>query len=397
MKPIVCVGDVHEGIGFGIRVDPDTGISERALDLHRNFAAAARWAVDNHAALFCVLGDLFDRAHVAPTFREMVRVDVIEPLLKAGIEVWLVAGNHDQPRSLNRATSLDDYRGYSNVKVFRRPSVMEKEIDGKRLSFIIMPYLHPDQVIEVARRSLKREIPPVQAFDVAKEIWREWIRKRTDEAKADWTILFGHFEVEGARYSSITATEISPGDTSFGRNLVPPEVDLAVFGHIHKHQVLWDKLVYTGAPERIDWGERLDEKGFVVLHPEDKSWEFVKLDAREMLRFEVNITPADEPTAKILAALPRDVAGKMFRIDVTMPDEMRGRVDEKHLSERLKDSFSHEFRWHSPERDRTRGEEFTLDPIKLFKEFISQRFKDHPKRAELMEEGERLLSGVLGK
>ena len=31
MQPIVCVGDVHEGIGFGIRVDPDTGISERAL------------------------------------------------------------------------------------------------------------------------------------------------------------------------------------------------------------------------------------------------------------------------------------------------------------------------------------------------------------------------------
>ena len=85
MKPIVCVGDVHEGIGFGIRVDPDTGISERALDLHRNFAAAARWAIENRAALFCVLGDLFDRAHVAPTFRELVRKDVIEPLMKAGI------------------------------------------------------------------------------------------------------------------------------------------------------------------------------------------------------------------------------------------------------------------------------------------------------------------------
>ena len=397
MKPIVCVGDVHEGIGFGIRVNPDTGISERALDLHRNFAAAARWAVDNHAALFCVLGDLFDRAHVTPTFRELVRKDVIEPLMKAGIEVWLVAGNHDQPRSFNRATSLDDYRGYSNVKVIRRPSVMEKEIGGKRVSFIIMPYLHPDQVIELARQSLKQEIPPEQAFEVAKEIWREWVRKRADEARVDWTILFGHFEVEGAKYSSITATEISPGDTSFGRNLVPQKVDLAVFGHIHKHQVLWDKLVYAGAPERIDWGERLDEKGFVVLHPEDKSWEFVKLDAREMFGIKIDVTPADEPTAKILAALPREVAGKMFRIDVTMPEEMRGRVDEKRLSERLNDSFSHEIRWHSQEREKTRGEEFTLDPIRLFKEFVSQRFKDHPKRTEITEEGERLLSEVLNK
>ncbi len=47
MQPIVCVGDVHEGIGFGIRIDPDTGISERALDLHRDFTAVAEQAFES--------------------------------------------------------------------------------------------------------------------------------------------------------------------------------------------------------------------------------------------------------------------------------------------------------------------------------------------------------------
>jgi len=395
MRPIVCLGDVHEGIGFGIRVDPDTGISERALDLHNNFAAAARWAVNSNAALFCVLGDLFDRAHIAPTFREMVRRDVIEPLGKAGIETWLLAGNHDQPRSFNRATSLDDYRGYSHVKVIRMPTVMEREIDGRKITFILMPYLHPDQVIELARRNLKEEIAPDRAFDTAKAIWREWIRKRAEESKADWTLLFGHFEIEGAQYSSITTREVLPGDTSFGREILPPKVDLAVFGHIHKHQVLWDRLIYTGAPERIDWGERLDEKGFVVLHPEDKGWEFVKLPAREMLRIPVAIGPSDEPTAKILAALPRDATAKMLRVEVSIPETMRARVDERALSDRLKDSFSYEFVWTSPEREKIKADEFTLDPVRLLREFISQQYKDHPRRAEIMEEGERLLREVL--
>lgn len=397
MQPIVCVGDVHEGIGFGIRVDPDTGISERALDLHNNFTAAAKWAMEHGAPLFCVLGDLFDRAHVAPTFRELVRRDVIEPLGKAGIEVWLIAGNHDQPRSFNRATSLDDYRGYSHVKVIRRPTVIEKEFGGRKVAFIIMPYLHPDQVIELARERLKADVPPEQVFDTAKGIWREWIRNRAAESKADWVVLLGHFEVEGAQYSSIATREVTPGDTSFGRDMVPPQVGLAVFGHIHKHQVLWDRLVYTGAPERIDWGERLDEKGFVALNPEDRSWQFVKLPAREMLRLNVEVKPGEDPTARILAALPREVAGKMFRIDVSMPDAMRAQVDERILSDRLRDSFSYEFTWKSPEKERVAAEEFTLDPVRLLRDFVSQQYRDHPRRAEILAEGERLLTGVLHK
>ncbi|HYS72078.1 MAG TPA: metallophosphoesterase, partial [Thermoplasmata archaeon] len=124
------MGDVHEGLNFDFRIDPETGISERALDLHGNFAKAARWAIDHQAALFCILGDLFDRAHVAPVFREMVRKDVIEPLGAAGIEVWILAGNHDEPRRTARSTSLDDYRGYAHVKVFRSPKVEIREIEG---------------------------------------------------------------------------------------------------------------------------------------------------------------------------------------------------------------------------------------------------------------------------
>jgi len=148
MHEIVCVGDVHEGLSFDFRIDPETGISERALDLHGNFAKAARWAIEHRASLFCILGDLFDRAHVAPVFREMVRRDVIEPLGAAGIEVWILAGNHDQPRRAVRSTSLDDYRGYSHVKVFRDPKMEIREIDGRKIGFILIPYLHPDQVVE---------------------------------------------------------------------------------------------------------------------------------------------------------------------------------------------------------------------------------------------------------
>src|SRR5437016_10700583 len=106
MHEIVCVGDVHEGLSFDFRLDPDTGISERALDLHGNFAKAARWAIEHGASLFCVIGDLFDRTHVPTVFREMVGKDVNELLCAAGIEVRILVGSYEQPQNAAHSTSL---------------------------------------------------------------------------------------------------------------------------------------------------------------------------------------------------------------------------------------------------------------------------------------------------
>src|SRR5438477_276654 len=179
MHEIVCVGDVHEGLNFDFRIDPETGISERALDLHGNFARAAQWAIEHRASLFCILGDLFDRAHVAPVFREMVRKDVIGPLGAAGIEVWILAGNHDEPRRTARSTSLDDYRGYAHVKVFRTPKVEIREIGGRKIGFILIPYMHPEQVVEQVRQTLGKEVPRELAYETARATCGQTLRGRS--------------------------------------------------------------------------------------------------------------------------------------------------------------------------------------------------------------------------
>ena len=70
MNDIIAVGDVHEGMNFGYRPDPRTGVTDRAMDIHRNFTRAAEFAIEKGAKLFVVLGDLFDRPHVSPVFRE---------------------------------------------------------------------------------------------------------------------------------------------------------------------------------------------------------------------------------------------------------------------------------------------------------------------------------------
>lgn len=395
MHEIVCVGDVHEGIAFDFRIDPETGISERALDLHANFAKAAQWAIERQASLFCVLGDLFDRTHVAPVFRELVRRDIIEPLGRAGIEVWILAGNHDQPRRLARSTSLDDYRGYAHVKVVREPKAEVRTIDGRKVGFILLPYLHPEQIVEQIREKVGKDVSREEAYEAARRVWKAWIANRAGDLKdADLRILFGHFEFQGARYASTTPPEVVPHDFTFTADMLPPSVDLAVFGHIHMHQTLSGKLVYTGAPERIDWGERLDAKGFVAVRP-DGSWSFEELPTRPMVKVDVTVALGDDPTKAILSALPEDVAGNLLRLEVRLPDELRPGVDERRIAERLQDAFHYEVKFVSAERSRIVSDEFTLDPTRLLAEYVDKTFADHPRREAIRAEAQRILREAL--
>ncbi len=390
----IVVGDVHEGINFGYRIDPRTGVSDRAMDIHRNFVAAAKYAVERGSRLFIVLGDMFDRTHVSPVFREMVRRDVIEPLREAGIEVWLLAGNHDQPRSMPRSTSLDDFKAFSNVSVFRTPQVETREIDGKKVGFVIAPFLHPEQFIEKLREK-GYEIGQDDSFPAAQRLWKQWIKDSVEELESDFTMLLGHYHVEGSQLSAFNRNQYLPSEFSFSREMVPDEVDLALFGHIHLHQQVTGKIVYVGSVERIDWGERDEEKGFVSVDADDKSWEFVRLDTRPMLKVQLDLSSSENPTKDILDGLPDDMNGALLRLFLKGPEGLRSKINEKKVADALSNAFFHEVRWEEFSEEKAGYTEFTVDPHELFQRFVSQNYSKHPDKEKLLEHGGEVLREVL--
>lgn len=393
MGGLLVVSDVHEGINFGFRVDPETGISERALDLHRNFARTARHAIDHGMDLFVVNGDLFDRTHVSPAFREMVRKDVIEPLGEAGIPTWIVAGNHDQPRQWTRGTSLDDFRGYAHVEVFREPTVREATLDGKATTLLLLPYLHPEHIADRVRERLGEEVPREQTFEMGRRMLKEWIKKRAEEARGDHVLMLGHYYVEGAQVRATASPEVLPGEFSFTRDMIPPAVELAIFGHIHLHQALGDRVVYVGTPERVDWGEREDEKGFVTYRP-GEGWAFHPLPVRPMLKVQVDAA-GEAPTEAVLQALDRDLRDAMVRLEITLEEGQRERLDEAAISQKLSEAFHYELSFAGTERERRSVEEFTLDPLRLFEEYVTLNYGEHARVEDVLEEGEAILREVL--
>jgi len=400
MNEIVVVGDVHEGINFDIRVDPQTGVSERALDMHRNLVKAATYAVDHKAALFVILGDLFDRTHVAPIFREYVRNDVIEPLGKAGVKVYILAGNHDQPREFRRGTSIDDFRGYAHVKVFRKPEYRIEEIAGRRICFLIMPFLHPDSLIGQAGQEVTG-VPEDQIREVGREILRELLHKYSKQ-DADARVLLAHYYFEGADLSSTVRPEVEPGEVEFNESMIPQELDLGVFGHVHLSQTKQIRsipLIFVGAVEKIDWGERESEKRFLTIDPADMKWEFRPLPTRDMLRIRVKIETGEaNPTEKILSEIQDDVRDKMVRVEIELPEGARRLVQESRLADKLASAFDYRVKWlpitanhlGSPETEVS-----LLTPKPLLKSFIELNYAKHKLHDELLAKGMEILNEAL--
>jgi len=399
MNDIVVVGDVHEGINFDIRVDPQTGVSERALDMHRNLTRAATHAIENKASLFIILGDLFDRTHVAPIFREYVRNDVIEPLGKAGVKVYILAGNHDQPREFRRGTSIDDFRGYSHVEVFRKPDYRIEDIAGKKVCFLIMPFLHPDSLVSQAGTSVAG-VPEEQRRELGREVLRELLKKYS-KLKADRKILLAHYYFEGTDLSSTVVPEVEPGEIEFNQSMIPEGLDLGVFGHVHLSQtkeVKGTTLVFVGAVEKIDWGERESEKHFLTIDPTDMKWELHKLPTRDMLRIRVQVDASEaNPTEKILGAIPDDVKDKMVRVEVELPEGARRLVQETRLAEKLATAFDRRFNWHTIGASPLGSSETepSLTPGTLLDSFIELNYSKHKRHDELLSKGREILKEAL--
>lgn len=299
--------DLHIGMENYAKLDPQTGLSTRLLDFFKTFDFILDKAFEEDVDAVVFAGDAYKSRDPNPTqqrgFGERIRK------LAKKIPVVLVVGNHDTPNAEGKANTLDIYSALEidNVWVSRKPELVNIPTKSGNLQIVTLPWLHKNdyQTIAERLRLLLEKVKPLLTGGPA--------------------ILLSHCEVQGASYGSEKGLAIRNDVTIPLPLLQDRRLSYVALGHIHKHQVLGKNplIVYSGSPQRIDFGEEKEEKGIclVEITKKEASFDFIPTKSRKFLTIEVNLAVDDKnPTETILDQIKKnDIAEKIVRVIINIP------------------------------------------------------------------------------
>jgi exonuclease SbcD len=345
MIKLLHFADLHLGVENYGRIDPATGLSTRLMDFLRSYDQVVDYALENDVSLVVFSGDAYKTRDPSPTYqREFARR--IRRLSAAGIPTVLVAGNHDTPHAIGRATTVQIFATLEveNVHVAKKPEVIAIETRDGPVQIVALPWVTRSALLardEYKNKNLE-EINQLILDRITNIVeGPDGLISQLDRTVP--TILAAHATVQGAVYGSERSVMLGQEvilPPSLAKN---PAFDYVALGHIHKHQVLYEEppVIYSGSIERIDFGEEREDKGFVVAEVERgrTTWQFVKTDARPFVTIEVDVQ-SDDPTAEILEAIAaRDIEGAVVRLIIHTPAEKEPLINEGEIRRALAGAF----------------------------------------------------------
>ena len=187
-----------------------------------------------------ILGDTFDRRKYINFFSlKRTKEMFFDPLFERGIEVHMLAGNHDTYfKNTNDVNSVDLLlKEYGNINVIDSPS----EIYVGPHKICMMPWICPENY-EDSMNMLK-------------------------ETNAE--MCMGHFEIAGfAMHRGM------PSEEGLNRELFR-KFTHTFSGHYH-HKSSANDIHYLGNPYELTWQDYNDERGFHIFDFESKELDFYK-------------------------------------------------------------------------------------------------------------------------
>lgn len=308
---LIHFSDLHLGIDNYGTIDPETGLSTRVLDFLRAFDVIVDRAIAERFDAVLFTGDAFKNRDPSPTLqREFARR--ILRLAHAGIPIVILVGNHDLPNVLSRATPVEIYQVLEIPGVYVCRSIESLEITTRSgpLQVVALPWIQRSALLGLQQyrdlddQELDRETRRLLSDAIADQM------RGLDPARP--AVLMAHVSLQGASLGYEQSIMLGK-DVTVGRDdLHAREFDYVALGHIHKHQVIGSRppVVYAGSPERIDFGEEREPKGYVVVDiadgapPRETRFEFSELPARrfETLRIKA---PGDAPDERVMREVER--------------------------------------------------------------------------------------------
>lgn len=337
MIQFIHTADIHFGMENYGRIDPKTGIHSRLLDFAKAFNFCIDVAIEKKVDFLLFSGDAYKTTNPSPTQQKLLLKCFLR-LYRAGIPSVIVVGNHDNPLSFGKANTLDIFGDLplDGFHVVSKPTSIRLETKNGPIQIVGIPWPTRNTIAIGDKHSYK------SAIEITDYISRAVNNIIKDHAqKLDQTIpavLAGHLTVSSGIFSGSEKRAIYGNDPIFlPSQLAIPPFDYVALGHLHRHQDLnpngHPPIVYAGSIERIDFGERKEDKGFCLVNiTKDKktSYEFIKTPTRPFIQIEVKLSPDKPQTEQILTEISKHpIKDAVLKILYHIPAEKKDAVDLK--------------------------------------------------------------------
>jgi DNA repair exonuclease SbcCD nuclease subunit len=359
---ILATADWHIGVTHH-GVDDDNGRNSRSTDLEATLMQMVDIACDQDVDLFVCAGDIF---HTNRPSLEDQRVfwRLLSRLRSRKIQSRFIIGNHDYNSKLGSSHALKLYMdvlaGDEYIKIHDRTGW--EAFSDRELSVCYFPYRgsEPDWT------------------------WGHRCQERDDNHKV---AVVCHSHLEGAVVGA-EPFEIKDDNVTKFSDL---PVDYVIAGHFHKPQVLSTKPLafYPGSPQCVDFSERNDSKGVVILDTEiGKQWT-VPVDTRKFVQIDLEGPYSSGDVTRA------DLEGAVVKVNISLTADQAKSVDEEGLRDHLISLGAHNVTAINLIIDRgsnVRDSEMKLDNSMAdnFKRFVSS--KDYgPLQGEVISKGLEII------
>ena len=403
---VIHTADIHIGVENYSRPDPESRTSSRLQDFLTSFDELVDYAINEKADLVLVCGDAYKSRNPTQTHqREFVKR--ISKLAQKGIQVFLLAGNHDSPNVPGPATTLDIFSTLEieNVHVANELKTEVIKTANGNIQIISLPWVRKGDFMslseynQLSNENLNKAIEKKLIEDLNTEI------ENLDSSMP--SILASHVSVDLAKTSSEKSMTLGKDYILPTKSLASNKLDYVALGHIHKHQVLNDDppVVYSGSLERIDFGEEKDSKGFCAISIStgiDKgnrieSYKFVEVKARRFKTISIVIEDTDEyPNDKILSEIEKhEIKDAIVQVIVDVHASRYREISDKIIREKLSTAhFIAAVRKNVISESKNRlGKKLheSVPPMEALEAFLKERDIDEKKIRLLLEKGQTLM------
>lgn len=254
---ILHVADTHLGYS-AYRKSTEEGINQREKDIYDAFEQFINYAIKTKPDLILHAGDLFDS--VRPNNRAITfAIKQIIRLSKEKIPMFLIAGNHEQPKLRETGHIFSIFDHIENIYPIYNAKYEKHKLNIKNKEITI------------------HAIPQCNS---KKEFINE-LKKLKPDKKTDYNIFISHGAVTGIQ--TFTMNEFN--ELIIPAKYLSKNFDYIALGHYHKYTHITDNAFYSGSTEKLSFTEAPDTKGFIEIQLDQKNLKhnFIKIKTRPMI------------------------------------------------------------------------------------------------------------------